>query len=241
MPNAAPSGLWIILDPRPTAKHRTVRGSAPQSAERWNSGAAQRTIARMEVSLGRGALTARKRTGASVVTVLLAVTTFCALSAPGSYATAQLTAAALLRGTVSLAVSPTVQTLDVEVVSRSLAKTHTSRLTLVLGTAMFKITVKNTNPFGLAGVAIADGRSPRCDRTIGTVAAGASITYSCSAGKVSRNYTNVVTVSGQRTTQTRGLTSTQAPARSTYSATASETVKVKPKVVQQTPHIAFTG
>jgi hypothetical protein len=169
-------------------------------------------------------------------TVFLGVTVAaCSLLAPGSSATARPDRA------ISIVVSPSVQTVVTEVVAAAGSTPHRGRPRVVFGTAKFTITVYDTGPVALTHIAITDARTPRCHRAIGTLAAGASITYSCYAANVVRDYANVVVVSGERTLRPRDLTNTQAGQRSTFSARDSVTVKVKPKVIQHTGHAEFTG
>lgn len=64
------------------------------------------------------------------------------------------------------------------------------------GTAVtYTIVVTNTGDAALTGVKVADPITPACDRTIGELAAGASVTYTCVA-TVNSTTTNVATVTG---------------------------------------------
>ena len=170
----------------------------------------------------------------------------------GSDATASRATALASPPAISIVSSPTVQTLEPNVVATADGKTHTRRPTVLFGTAKFTITVTNTDLVGLINVATTDPLSPGCSRRIGTLAPGVSVAYHCSAANVRRNYTNRVTVSGQSQKGARVL----GDAKATASARA--TVKVKPKTVHvphnvfhpppqpkpaqvAVPHLAFTG
>ena len=64
------------------------------------------------------------------------------------------------------------------------------------GTANFTITVTNTGTVALANVTVTDPLSTGCNKAIGTLAPGASTTYSCSQSGVTAAFTNVATVTG---------------------------------------------
>jgi uncharacterized repeat protein (TIGR01451 family) len=64
------------------------------------------------------------------------------------------------------------------------------------GTATFTITVTNTGDVALTNVAVTDAASPNCNRTIGTLAPGASTSYTCTRSNVTASFTNVAVVTG---------------------------------------------
>jgi hypothetical protein len=64
------------------------------------------------------------------------------------------------------------------------------------GTAVFEITVTNVGGVPLTDVVVADPSAPDCDRTIGALAVGESVTYRCEA-TIDETTTNVATVSGR--------------------------------------------
>src|SRR5256886_7947485 len=64
------------------------------------------------------------------------------------------------------------------------------------GTATFTITVTNTGDVALTNVTVSDPLSPNCNRTIGTLAPGASTSYACTRANVTANFTNVAVASG---------------------------------------------
>ncbi len=62
--------------------------------------------------------------------------------------------------------------------------------------ATFTITVANTGTVALTGVTVTDPRTPDCDNTIGDLAAGDSVDYTCDATDVTDAFTNIATVTG---------------------------------------------
>jgi uncharacterized repeat protein (TIGR01451 family) len=64
------------------------------------------------------------------------------------------------------------------------------------GTANFTITVTNTGTVTLTNVTVTDPLSAGCAKTIGTLTAGQSSTYTCSQPNVTAAFTNVATVTG---------------------------------------------
>jgi hypothetical protein len=63
------------------------------------------------------------------------------------------------------------------------------------GTATFEITVR-TGGVRLTGVSVEDPRSPRCNRSLGTLPRRSSRTYTCSRAKIGKRYVNVATAYG---------------------------------------------
>jgi hypothetical protein len=94
------------------------------------------------------------------------------------------------REAVRLVAWPAAQSLEMRVVAGS----HGRAAVLRLGTARFRITVANTGRVGLAGVVVRDPSSPRCGRSIGTLAPGAVVRYVCVARGVGRDYVNTAKV-----------------------------------------------
>jgi uncharacterized repeat protein (TIGR01451 family) len=94
------------------------------------------------------------------------------------------------------------------------------------GTATFTITVTNTGDVALTDVTVTDALSPNCNRTIGTIAAGASVTYTCTRPNVTASFNNVAVVTGK-------AGATTVTARDTAPVTAKKPFvpKVVPKVV----------
>jgi hypothetical protein len=84
------------------------------------------------------------------------------------------------------------------------------------GSAMFVITVTNSGEVGLRDVRVADELSSACDRSLGAMVAGDSVSYACSRLDVKEGFTNVAEVSGRPPTGPR------------VSATASAVVKAAP-------------
>jgi uncharacterized repeat protein (TIGR01451 family) len=64
------------------------------------------------------------------------------------------------------------------------------------GTATFNITVTNTGDTELTNVTVTDAQAPNCAKAIGTLASGASSTYTCSLSGVTSSFTNSATVTG---------------------------------------------
>ncbi len=99
------------------------------------------------------------------------------------------------------------------------------------GTATFTITVTNTGDVALTNVRVSDPLSPNCNRTIGTLAPGASSSYTCTRANVAANFTNVAVASGTAGGTTVTAQDT-APVTAKAAALQPKTVtKVKPKVV----------
>jgi len=99
------------------------------------------------------------------------------------------------------------------------------------GTATFTIAVTNTGDVALTNVTVSDPLSPNCNRTIGTLAPGASSSYTCTRANVTANFTNVAVASGTAGGTTVTAQDT-APVTAKAAALQPKTVtKVKPKVV----------
>lgn len=64
------------------------------------------------------------------------------------------------------------------------------------GTAAYTIVVHNAGEVALAPVVVTDAAAPDCDRTIASLAAGASQTYHCSVSGVQHGFTNQVDATG---------------------------------------------
>ncbi len=63
-------------------------------------------------------------------------------------------------------------------------------------TATFTITVTNTGDVELTDVTVSDALAPDCDKTIGTLAAGADDQYTCTEANVTEDFTNTAIVTG---------------------------------------------
>jgi uncharacterized repeat protein (TIGR01451 family) len=112
----------------------------------------------------------------------------------------------------------------------TIVKNPKSQTVTVGKTATFTITVTNTGDVALTNVTVTDARSPNCNKTIGTLAPGASSSYTCTRANVTASFTNVAVASG-----TAGGTTVTAQDTAPVTAKAAlkpKTVKkVKPKVV----------
>ena len=155
------------------------------------------------------------------------VTINCTVAATASFTnTASVTA--------KPSVGPNVTGSDTEAVavinpSISIAKSTLTSSVLAGGSVTFSITVTNTGDTALSNVAVTDPTTPSCARSIGTLAAGASVTYTCTSAALTESFTNVATATGHPvvgpdvtksanasvsvvTTTTTSTTSTAAPA-----------------------------
>lgn len=93
-------------------------------------------------------------------------------------------------------VLPPVQGLAIDI--RKQAEGPDSR-TFASGSAVpFTIVVTNTGAANLANVSVSDPVTPVCNNTIGGLAAGASVTYTCTVPNVTTNLATVATVTGSR-------------------------------------------
>ena len=152
--------------------------------------------------------------------------------------TASFTNIAIATGTPPL--GPPVSAQDTAAVTAVAPATHPA-ITIVKnpksqtvtrgGTANFTITVTNTGDVALTNVTVSDPLSPNCNRTIGTLAPGASSSYTCTRANVTANFTNVAVASGTAGGTTVTAQDT-APVTAKAAALQPKTVtKVKPKVV----------
>ena len=152
--------------------------------------------------------------------------------------TASFTNIAIATGTPPL--GPPVSAQDTAAVTAVAPATHPA-ITIVKnpksqtvtrgGTANFTITVTNTGDVALTNVTVSDPLSPNCNRTIGTLAPGASTSYTCTRANVTANFTNVAVASGTAGGTTVTAQDT-APVTAKAAALQPKTVtKVKPKVV----------
>src|SRR4029450_3051301 len=80
--------------------------------------------------------------------------------------------------------------------SISIVKNPKSQTVTRGATATFTITVTNNGDVALTNVTVTDALSPNCNRTIGTLAPGASTSYTCTRANVTANFTNVAVASG---------------------------------------------
>jgi len=113
----------------------------------------------------------------------------------------------------------------------SIVKNPKSQTVTSGGTATFTITVTNTGDVTLTNVTVTDPLSPNCNKTIGTLAPGASSTYTCTRANVTSNFTNVAIASGTAGGTTVTAQDT-APVTAKAAALKPKTVtKIKPKVV----------
>ena len=83
-------------------------------------------------------------------------------------------------------------TADVDVINPAIdiQKTPDTQQALAGDTVTFDITVTNTGDVDLTDVAVTDAVAPDCDATIGSLAAGASTSYSCTMTAGADDFTN---------------------------------------------------
>jgi len=113
--------------------------------------------------------------------------------------------------------------------SISIVKNPKSQTVASGGTATFTITVSNNGNSALTNVRVTDALSPNCNRTIGTLAPGASVSYTCTRPNVRASFQNVAVASGTAGTTT--VTARDTAPVTAKAALTPPTVKVKPKVV----------
>jgi uncharacterized repeat protein (TIGR01451 family) len=97
------------------------------------------------------------------------------------------------------------------------------------GTATFTITVTNTGDVALTDVKVTDALSPNCNRTIGTIAPGASVSYTCTRPNVTASFNNVAVVTGKAGATT--VTDQDTAPVTAKAAALTPPPTVKPKVV----------
>jgi hypothetical protein len=175
-----------------------------------------------------------------VAVLFVAAMSVYAVSTLASDATASRPLVAPSGPAIAIVSSPKVQALETKIVAKLDAKKQTRKPELVLGTAKFRITLRNAGAAKLVGVTVTDPLSPDCNRKIGRLAAGAEIEYFCSAANVGRDYTNTVTASGRWAEDARVLA--QAHATSAVEVKQKRPKKKKKKKKKaHVPPIAFTG
>ena len=85
-------------------------------------------------------------------------------------------------------------TVDVITPAIDLEKTPDTQSVLSGDDATFTITVTNTGDVGLSNVVVTDPLTASCDLTIGSLAAGATSTYTCTAAAPTSGFTNTASV-----------------------------------------------
>ena len=97
------------------------------------------------------------------------------------------------------------------------------------GTATFTITVTNIGDVALTNVTVTDARSPNCNKTIGTLAPGASTSYTCTKPNVTASFNNVAVVTGKAGATT--VTAQDTAPVTAKAAALKPPPTIKPKVV----------
>jgi conserved repeat domain len=105
--------------------------------------------------------------------------------------------------------------------SITITKTPSSQTVAHGGTATFHITVTNNGDVTLTNVSVSDPRSANCNRDLGTLAAGASTTYTCTRSNVRKKFVNTAEAVG---TAPNGTT-VRASARAAVTVAAIQIVK----------------
>ena len=84
----------------------------------------------------------------------------------------------------------------------AIAKNPNSQTVTKGGTATFTITVTNTGDVALTNVVVTDVLSPNCNRNVGTLNPGQSVTYTCTKPNVQSDFTNIAVATGHAGSQT---------------------------------------
>jgi len=108
--------------------------------------------------------------------------------------------------TVTPVVNPT--TPAISIIKRDATDKDDTQAVTVGGTANFEIVVKNTGNEDLVNVVVTDPIEPACNRTIGSLAIGATETYTCVSTNVQNAFTNVANVTGDSVVDGETVTDT---------------------------------
>ncbi len=65
------------------------------------------------------------------------------------------------------------------------------------GTATFQIKVTNTGQVTLKNVKVTDKKTPACDKSIGTLKPGSSVSYTCQLAKAQKSFKNIACTTGK--------------------------------------------
>jgi uncharacterized repeat protein (TIGR01451 family) len=96
---------------------------------------------------------------------------------------------------IAISKDPNNQTVTTSL-STTTTATGANKTTVTYGNAHFTIKVTNTGDVALHAVVVNDPLSPACNKSLGTIAAGKSKTYTCSKSTVTSNFTNVANATG---------------------------------------------
>ncbi len=96
---------------------------------------------------------------------------------------------------IGIVKSPKSQTLTTKL-DQTKTSTGATQTTVSYGTASFTIKVTNSGNVALHAVTVSDPASPGCNKSLGSLAVGASRSYQCSRSAVASSFTNVATANG---------------------------------------------
>ena len=96
---------------------------------------------------------------------------------------------------IAIAKNPNEQTVSTKLTATA-AGNAANKTTITYGTASFTIKVTNTGDVTLHDVTVSDPLSSNCGKSLGTLAAHKSKTYTCTKPAVTTNFTNVATATG---------------------------------------------
>ena len=96
----------------------------------------------------------------------------------------------------------------ISIIKRDAVDKDDTQAVEVGGTAAFEIVVTNTGEEDLVNVVVTDPLEPACDKTIGSLAIGASDTYTCNSTSIQSAFTNVANVTGDSAVDGQTVTDT---------------------------------
>jgi uncharacterized repeat protein (TIGR01451 family) len=119
----------------------------------------------------------------------------------------------------------------------TITKSPSSQTVASGGTATFTIKVTNTGDVKLVNVTVADPRSTACNRQLGAMAPGASVTYTCTRSQVTVGFMNVATARGTAPTGKKVAASNSAGVKVAPLQPERVTPTVVPKKPVQKPNV----
>jgi uncharacterized repeat protein (TIGR01451 family) len=97
--------------------------------------------------------------------------------------------------------------------SITIEKSPSSQTVAFGGTATFRITVTNNGDVALTNVSVSDPSSPNCNRDLSTLAAGASMSYTCTRSNVREGFVNTAEAVGTAPSSAMVRASATAPVK----------------------------